>query len=166
MQFVKEIVKELKVFERNKIPLEIKILGVAIYFQTSSVRRTAKILSEVHPVTKSSVHRWIKKLEERLPIAAEKKPRRLIALDETVVKANKKRYYVYSAVDVERNELILMRVYPTRNWLTTRSFIKEVLKYCENKPKFVIDKAPWLIQALNSLNLEYEHEGFRKAQLG
>jgi len=63
MQFVKEIVKELKVFERNKIPLEVKIFGVAIYFQTPSVRRTAKILSEIYPVTKSSVHRWIKKLQ-------------------------------------------------------------------------------------------------------
>ncbi|WP_457549206.1 hypothetical protein [Archaeoglobus sp.] len=54
-----------------------------------------------------------------------------------------------------------MRVYPIRNWLITRSFVKEVLEYCENKPKFVIDKAPWLIQALKSLNLEYEHETFR-----
>ena len=44
MQFVKEIVKELKVFERNKIPLEVKILGIATYIQISSVRRTAKIL--------------------------------------------------------------------------------------------------------------------------
>ncbi len=43
----------------------------------------------------------------------------------------------YSAVDVERNEL--MRVYTTRNWLVTKSFIKEVLKYCENKPKLLIE---------------------------
>ena len=34
--------------------------------------------------------------------------RNLIALDETVVKA------VYSAVDVERNELILIKIYPTQ----------------------------------------------------
>jgi len=34
MQSVKEIVKELKVFERNKVPLELKILGIAIYIQT------------------------------------------------------------------------------------------------------------------------------------
>jgi len=163
MQFVKEIVKGFKVFGRNKVPLEVKILGIAIYFQASSVRRTAKILLEIYPVTKSSVHRWIKKLEERLPISTERKQRKLIALDETVVKANKKRYYVYSAVDVERNELILIRVYTTRNWLVTKSFIKEMLKYCKNKPKFVIDRAPWLIQALASLNLKYEHEGFRKA---
>ncbi|AAB90345.1 DDE-type integrase/transposase/recombinase [Archaeoglobus fulgidus] len=67
-------------------------------------------------------------------------------MDETVVKANRKHYYVYAAIDVERNELILMRVYTTRNYLTTKSFIKEVLEYCENKPKFVVDKAPWLVQ--------------------
>ena len=33
MQSVKEIVKELKVFERNKVPLEIKILGIAMYIK-------------------------------------------------------------------------------------------------------------------------------------
>jgi putative transposase len=76
-----------------------------------------------------------------LPTSAEKEYRNLIAIDETVVKANKKKYYLYSAVDVERNELILMRVYTTRNYLTTKSFVKEVLNYCENKPKFVVDKA-------------------------
>jgi len=45
-------------------------------------------------------------------------------------------------VDVEKNELVLMRVYTARNFLTARSFIREVLKYCENDPKFIIDKAP------------------------
>ena len=68
MLSVKEIVKEMKVFERNKVPLEIKILGIAIYIQTSSVRRTAKIISEFYPVSKSAVHKWIKKFKERLPI--------------------------------------------------------------------------------------------------
>ncbi|WP_456468715.1 DDE-type integrase/transposase/recombinase [Archaeoglobus sp.] len=161
MQSVKGIVKELKVFERNKVPFEIKVLGIATYIQTSSVRRTAKILSEVHPVSKTSVWNWIKKFEEKLPISSEKKQRNLVAIDETVVKASKKHYYVYAAIDVERNELILMRVYTTRNFLTTKSFIKEVLDYCENKPRFVVDKAPWLIDALKSLGLEYEHQTFR-----
>ena len=49
---IREIVKGLRIFERNKVPLEIKILGIAIYIQTSSVRKTAKILSEFHPVSK------------------------------------------------------------------------------------------------------------------
>ncbi|CAD7768853.1 DDE domain protein [Candidatus Methanoperedenaceae archaeon GB50] len=153
---VREIVKELKVFERNKVPFEVKILGIATYIQTSSVRRTARILSELHPVSKTSVWNWIRKFEEKLPAVSEKKRRYTITLDETVVKSNKKVYYVYSAVDVERNELILIRSYTNRNYLVTRSFLKEVLKFCENKPKFIIDKAPWLIDALKSLDLEFE----------
>ena len=142
---LKKVIEELNLFERERTPTEIRILGIATYIQTSSTRRTARILSEFHPVSHTAIWKWIKKLEEKLPVSTEKKKRNLIAIDETVVKANKKRYFVYSAVDVERNELISMKVYPTRNWLVTKSFIKEVLKYCENKPKFVIDKAPWLI---------------------
>lgn len=80
-----------------------------------------------HPVSKTAVWNWIKKFEQKLPISTEKKERNLIAIDETVVKARKKKYYVYAAVDVEKNELVLMRVYTTRNYLTTKSFIKEVL---------------------------------------
>ena len=45
MKFIKEIVEELKVFGRNKVLLEIKIVGIATYIQTSSTRRTARILS-------------------------------------------------------------------------------------------------------------------------
>ena len=101
-----------------------------------------------------------------MPVVSEKKRRYLIALDETVVKSNKKAYYVYSAVDVEKNELILMRVYTNRNYLVSRSFLKEVLKFCENKPRFIVDKAPWLIDALKSLDLEFEHQTFRREKPG
>ncbi len=38
------------------------------------------------------------------------KGRNLIALDETIVKANRKRYCVYAAIDVVKNELILRSV--------------------------------------------------------
>ena len=51
---VYDIVKGLKIFERNKVPLEVKVLGIATYIQTSSVR-AARILSEIHPVSKTSL---------------------------------------------------------------------------------------------------------------
>jgi len=35
-----------------------------------------------------------------------------------------------------------------------------LLNYCENKPKFIVDKAPWLIDALKSLNLELSIKPF------
>jgi hypothetical protein len=36
------LVENLNLFERNKIPLELKILGLALYIQLSSLRKTAK----------------------------------------------------------------------------------------------------------------------------
>ncbi|ADC66057.1 transposase IS240-A [Ferroglobus placidus DSM 10642] len=163
---LKKLIEELELFERERVPNDIRILGVATYVQTSSTRRTAKILSEFRPVSHTAVWKWIKKFEEKLPISTEKKRRNLVAIDETIVKANKKKFYIFAAVDVERNELILMRVYTTRNILTARSFVKEVLNYCENEPKFLIDKAPWLRKAIESLGLEFKHETFRKEKSG
>ena len=88
---IRNLVKGLRIFKRNKVPREIKILGIAIYFQTL-LQEKVKILSEFHKVLYNAVRRWIKKIEERLHIAMEKEHRNLIALDETVVKANKKCY--------------------------------------------------------------------------
>ena len=45
---VYDIVKGLKIFERDKVPLE--VLGIATYIQTSSAS-AARILSEIHPVS-------------------------------------------------------------------------------------------------------------------
>jgi len=42
--------------------------------------------------------------------------------------------------------------------------MKEVIEFCENK--FVIDKAPWLKKAPESLGLKFKHETFREAQFG
>ena len=68
--------------------------------------------------------------------------RRLIALDETCVEVNG--YWVYAALDVDGNEILSMRVYPSRNALAAEQFIREVLNYCDGKPTFIVDSAPWL----------------------
>jgi len=53
----KKIVKELKICERSKVSLDVKVLGITTYIQALLVRRRVKILSDIHPVSKSSVHR-------------------------------------------------------------------------------------------------------------
>ena len=60
-------------FERERIPDEVRLLGIATYIQTSSTRRAAKILSEIYPVSHTAIWKWVKKLEEKLPISTEKK---------------------------------------------------------------------------------------------
>ena len=88
--------------------------------------------------------------------------RRLIALDETCVKVNGLEYWVYAALDVDGNEILSMRVYPSRNVLAAEQFIREVLKYCDGKPTFIVDNAPWLKQALEELGLQYNAKSFRR----
>ena len=158
---IKALVKELGIFERNKVPLDLKILGLAFYIQMCSLRRVAKALSEFHKVSKTAIGKWVNKFKEKVNISPSKIPRRLIALDETGIKLNGKQYWVYAAIDIDRNEILVMKVYSTRNILVSRLFIKEVLKYCEGNPKFIIDNAPWLSQALEMLNLSYDIKPFR-----
>ncbi|MEM3666529.1 MAG: DDE-type integrase/transposase/recombinase [Candidatus Bathyarchaeia archaeon] len=150
--------ERLRLFERNKVPLGLKVLGLAMYFQISSLRRVARVLSEFCMVSKTAVWKWVVKLRDKLNIASERKVRGFIAVDETCVNVNGEQYWVYSALDLDRNELISMRVYPTRNFLTSESFFKGVLKYCEGKPEFIVDSAPWLKDALIELGLNYHHQ--------
>jgi len=89
-------------FERNRVPFGFVVLGLAMYFQISSLRRTAKVLSEYCRVSKTAVWKWVVKLRERLSIASERRDRRFIAVDETCVNVNGEQYWVYSALDVDR----------------------------------------------------------------
>ena len=159
---VRGLVESLGLFERNRVPLELKILGLAFYIQMSSLRRAARALSEIHKVSKTAVWKWVRKLSEKLSISPSKLPRRLIALDETCVKVNRLNYYVYTTIDIDRNEILSMKVYRSRNILASELFIREVLNYCEGNPRFVVDNAPWLKQALKELGLEYNVETFRR----
>jgi hypothetical protein len=52
---IKSLVESLSVFERNKVQLELKILGLAFHIQLSSLRRAARVLSEIHGIFKTAV---------------------------------------------------------------------------------------------------------------
>ena len=39
-------------------------------------------------------------------------------------------------------------------------FLKEVLKFCENKPEITVDRGFWYKWALQRLGLKYKHETF------
>jgi len=157
---VRSLVERLGLFKRNRVPLDLKVLGLAMHFQTSSLRRTARVLSEYCRVSKTAVWKWIVKLRENLKISLERKLRGLIAVDETGVKVNGQQYWVYSTLDIDRNEVISMRVYPSRNTFTSESFLKGVLKFCVGRPEFIADGAPWLEEALMELGLTHQRRSF------
>jgi len=69
---VRCLVGRLKLFGRNRVPLGLKVLGLAMYFQFSSFRRVARVLSEYCRVSKTAVWRWVVKLRKKLQIASER----------------------------------------------------------------------------------------------
>ncbi len=75
---------------------------------------------------------------ECLNYRVERKERKLIAIDETKIRVNDKWYFIYAAIDADTRELICMKAYTSRNYLTTLDFVKRVLKYCANKDVEVI----------------------------
>jgi transposase-like protein len=58
-----------------------------------------------------------------------------------------------------------MSVFPSRNVLATKLFIEDVLKYCDGRPTFVVDSAPWLRSVLEELGLRYEWSPFGDGSL-
>ncbi|MHC1567268.1 MAG: hypothetical protein ACXQTD_06050 [Candidatus Syntropharchaeia archaeon] len=56
------MIEEFSIFERNKVPLEIKLTAIAMYLLSSSLRRIALLLN----VGKSTVHYWIDRFKDVL----------------------------------------------------------------------------------------------------
>jgi putative transposase len=156
MLSIRALVEELGVFEGNGAPLELKVLGLAFYIQLLSLRRAAGALSEMHRVSKTAVWKCVKKFSGEVDVKHSRMPRRLIAMDETCVKVNGLEYWVYAAIDVDRNEILSMEVSPSRNMIVTGLFISDVLNYCHGKPMFAVDGAPWLTEALKELELKLQ----------
>jgi transposase-like protein len=79
-------------------------------------------------------------------------------LDETCVKVNGLEYWVYAALDVDRNEIYECL---SSKYSYHQQFIDEVLNYCIGGPAFIVDNAPWLKHALEELGLTYNTKPFR-----
>jgi transposase-like protein len=152
-----EIVSQI--FKRNKVSLEIKIIAIALFLQGLGIRRISKIVDKA----KSSVHEWTLKFRENLNIEVKRKKRRCIAIDETKIKVNKMWYYVYAAIDVDTRELICMKVYTSRNYLTTLDFVKQVLRFCVNRDvEIITDRMPCYEQVCKRLGMRWTHMTFGK----
>ncbi|MEM2580694.1 MAG: DDE-type integrase/transposase/recombinase [Candidatus Caldarchaeum sp.] len=89
-----------------------------------------------------------------------RKPRRLVAVDETVEKRLGEWVYVWSAVDVDAGEIIAVYASRGRSMLNALTFLRMVLRACEGKPVVVVDRGPWYPWVLKRLGIEYFHETF------
>jgi transposase-like protein len=89
-----------------------------------------------------------------------KRARRLVAVDETVLKVNGQICYLWAAIDVDTNEILALYASRGRGIPSAIEFLRKVLDSCEGKPVIVVDRGPWYRWALDRLGITYFHETF------
>jgi transposase-like protein len=72
-----------------------------------------------------------------------KRVRRLVAVDETVLKVNGQTCYLWAAIDVDTNEILAVYASRGRGLPNAIKFLKMVLRSCDGKPIVVVDRGPW-----------------------
>ena len=154
-----EEIKATKVFRRNKKDVKIKILAALLYFFGLSLRKTSNFLSLFQEISHESVRIYYHRLKKVIKHPRNRK-RRLIAIDETKIKLENKQIFVWAAIDVDSKECLAIWASDGRSSFHAYVFLREVLRYCENKPEIVVDRGFWYLWALQRLGLNYRHETF------
>ena len=83
-----------------------------------------------------------------------KKERRLIAIDETKLKLEKKLIFVWTAIDIDNGEC-LQWASEGRSSFHAYVFLKEALKYCENGRKLLFDRG-FFIYGFEKVGIEIQ----------
>jgi putative transposase len=80
--------------------------------------------------------------------------RRLVAVDETVLKVNGQTCYLWAAIDVDTNEILALYASRGRGIPNAIKFLKMFLRSCDGKPIVVVDRGPWYRWALERRDWE------------
>lgn len=155
-------INKQNIFQRNKKPLFVKAVSLIDYIFHRSYRKVARKLSAFYvPITKSSIQRYVKKFQSRVRVSIQPKERTMIAVDETVVKINGKRCFIWAAVDIFSKELIAFDVSRGRSSLDSLVFLARVKARCKGElPIVLVDKGPWYPESLSRLGFDYMHYTF------
>ncbi len=148
-----------EIFTKNRIDPEVKLLAALLYHLGLSYRRVSLAMGLFYVFSYESCRLWYRKIGTILP-QPEKICRRMIAVDETKLRVSGRFLFIWSAIDVERYEVLALKATFTRGELDSILFLKEALKYCSNRPLILVDHGPWYPPALEHLGLRYKQITF------
>ncbi len=143
---------ELGFVEREATPEFLMKLSIHLHLYGPSLSNTIRIL-EVFGVerARSTAYNWAHKAD--LQPESEKNLNH-VAVDETMVKLNDEKYWLYAAADPERNELLYTTLEPTRNTMIAQQILAEIGE------KHDVSAAVFLVDGLPSLQAACRREGY------
>ena len=150
---------ELNFVERVHTPTDLMRLAVQTHLGGLSLSETRLMLKSFGiERARSTIHNWVNKSDLQPAGGCQQDQ---VALDETVVKVNGDRFWLFGAVDPETGRILHIRLFPQRTIVTTEIFLEELSeKHDLDEPEFLVDKAPWLQAALYERGLAFRHETF------
>jgi len=152
------ILEDRNIFVRQRKSNKTKSLALLIYQAGLSYRKTSKIIGEIESFSYEALRKWYNKC--RNIFHPEKKVRRVVAIDETKVKKERRQLYLWNAIDIDDKTILATHLSTSRTSFDAIYFLRMVLEQCENKPLILVDRGPWYRWSLQRLGLEYKHETF------
>ncbi len=142
--------------EREATPRELIRLSIRLHLAELPLLNTVFVLERFGVErTRSTVHNWVQKAE--LQPTGGKQPDHA-ALNETVIRLDDQRYWLYAAVGPETNEFLYVRLYLTQMTSITPLFLSELREKHDVNLVFLVDSVPWLKAALHDHRLRFRHE--------
>jgi transposase-like protein len=144
-------------FRSHRYPPLEKLYSVILFIAGLSLRDLSERLC-LTGASRESVRIWVHRFSSLF--RPSNRDRRLVAVDETVLKVNGQTCYLWAAIDVDTNEILALYASRGRGLPNAIKFLKMVLRSCDGKPIVVVDRGPWYRWALERLGITYFHETF------
>ncbi len=144
-------------FRSHRYPPLEKIYSVILFIAGLSLRDLSERLC-LTGASRESVRIWVHRFSSLFKPS--KRARRLVAVDETVLKVKGQICYLWAAIDVDTNEILAVYASRGRGIPSAIKFLRKVLDSCEGKPVIVVDRGPWYRWALDRLGMTYFQETF------
>ena len=151
-------VQALHIFERNKKPLETKIVACLLYMSGLSYRGMTYQTGLIG-ASHVAVHYWVRSLKS-MASKVQKRKRRVVAMDETKLKLQGREVFIWAAIDIDTKELLSLYASYQRSSINTMIFVRKVLDACTNRPVVLVDGGPWYPWALERYGLKWLHITF------
>ena len=146
---------DLDFVERERTPRRLMELGIRLHLAGLSLSNTIKELEKFGVQrSRKAVHDWVHKADLQ-PVSGASPNQ--VAVDETVIRVNGLRYWLYAAANPETNELLHVRLFSTTTSALTELFLSELRqKHDLDDALFLVDDAAHLKAALRRTGLRFQ----------
>ena len=147
---------DLEFVEREWTPQPAIEVGIRLHLAGLSLSNTKRELEKLGVErSRTAIHNWVQKAN--LQPTSDTVPNQ-IAVDETVIRVNGERCWLYAAVNPATNEFLHVRLFQTLTTQLTLLFLRELREKQQiEQATFLVDGAQHLQTALTRLGLRFQY---------